>query len=248
MRQRAIEILAKEPEGLHFTDLYKKIQNENPDWNADTVFTVVSTLHRDLPNDVIKPSRGLFQLSRNAKRPTSVEPTDDHPATDQATILEKEFYNSFALFLKSDLEDETHLEALGGGGLRGKWNTPDIVGVYRPSAADTFKFSPEIVAGEVKTDPQQPIVAFGQAVAYRLFAHRVYIAMPTTISDVDRIRLESLCVLFGIGLVLFERDKTKPEYNTRVRAVTFQPDAFYVNQFAESLKKLNIKIFQELFG
>jgi hypothetical protein len=249
VKQLAKQILAEHPNGLRFTDLYKSIQARNSAWNKNMVFTTVSILHQKWPNEFIKPSRGIFQLANEAKQTHLSEDVESNAPSDPGKIPEKDFYRSFADFLKSDLEDETHLEALGGGGLKGKWNTPDIVGVYRPSAKDTFKFLPEIVAGEVKIDPLQPIIAFGQAVAYRLFAHRVYIAMPNSMSDNDKVRLESLCVLFGIGLVLFQpENRSKPEYVTRVRAVTFQPDAFYVNQFAETLKAHNLEIFEELFG
>ena len=208
IRQAARQILAEEPDGVHFADLYKRIQKEHPEWVKNTVFTTVSELHRAMPDEFIKPSRGLFQLADKAKGSPNLKTAEPSSPLDSSSVLEKQFYASFASFLKSDLEDETHLEPLGGNSFRGKWNTPDIVGVYRPATKDIYKFLPEIVAGEVKIDPLQPIVAFGQAIAYRLFAHRVYIAMPNTIGEDDKIRLESLCVLFGVGLVLFDRDKT----------------------------------------
>jgi hypothetical protein len=43
-------------------------------------------------------------------------------------------------------------------------------------------------------------------------------------------------VLFGVGLVLFDVDKTNPRFSIRVRAQRFSPDMFYVNEFAERLK------------
>jgi hypothetical protein len=44
-----------------------------------------------------------------------------------------------------------------------------------------------------KIDPQAPVVAFGQAVAYRLFSAKTYVAMPSTLTEEDQSRLESLC-------------------------------------------------------
>jgi len=52
------------------------------------------------------------------------------------------------------------------------------VGIYKPLASNLIKFPIEIVSAEIKIDPQQPVVAFGQAVAYRLFSTKPYIAMP----------------------------------------------------------------------
>ena len=142
----------------------------------------------------------------------------------------------------------THVVPLGGAGIKGKWGTPDVVGVYKSSARDVIKFPVEIICAEVKTEPQQPVVAFGQAVAYRLFSHRVYIAMPATLTDEDASRLEALCMLFGIGLVLFNVNKEQPNYAIRVRAQTHQPDTFYVNSFAERLFSHSKEAFEKLFG
>lgn len=52
----------------------------------------------------------------------------------------------------------------------------------------------------------------------------------------DQSRLESLCMLFGIGLVLFELNKDSPRFAIRVRAQRFSPDMFYANEFADRLK------------
>jgi hypothetical protein len=80
-----------------------------------------------------------------------------------------------------------------------------------------------------------------------LFAARTYVVMPATIKEEDRIRLESLCLLFGVGLVLFNPSKTEPEFDIRVRAQRFWPDMFYVNLFARQLHKTDEDKFQKLF-
>jgi hypothetical protein len=82
-------------------------------------------------------------------------------------------------------------------------------------------FPIEIVSAEIKIDPQAPVVAFGQAIAYLLFSTKTYIGMPTTLTEEDQSRLESLCMLFGIGLVLFHLDKDVPRFSIRVRALRF---------------------------
>src|ERR1035438_3063705 len=130
--------------------------------------------------------------------------------------------------------------------MKSKWGTPDVVGIYKPLASNLIKFPLEIISAEIKIDPQAPVVAFGQAVAYRLFSTKTYIAMPTTLAEQDKSRLESLCMLFGIGLVLFELNKNAPKFSIRGRAQRFSPDMFYVNEFADSLKRHNAKMFEEL--
>lgn len=142
----------------------------------------------------------------------------------------------------------TEVVALGGAGLKSKWGTPDVVGIYKPLARNLIKFPIEIISAEIKIDPQAPVVAFGEAVAYRLFSTKTYIAMPGTLTEEDQSRLESLCMLFGVGLVLFDLNKESPAFSIRVRAQRFSPDMFYVNEFAERLKLHDAEIFEELFG
>ena len=151
-------------------------------------------------------------------------------------VQESDFYEPFAEWLKNDLDEVTVVAPLGGSSLKSKWGTPDVVGVYKPLASNLIKFPVEIVSAEVKIDPQAPVVAFGQAVAYRLFSTKTYIAMPTSLTEEDQSRLESLCMLFGVGLVLFDLNKDAPQFSIRVRAQRFSPDMFYVNEFADRLK------------
>ena len=61
-------------------------------------------------------------------------------------------------------------------------------------------------------------------------------------------RLESLCMLFGVGLVLFDLNRDSPLFSIRVRAQRFSPDMFYVNEFADRLKHYDATTFEELFG
>jgi len=137
--------------------------------------------------------------------------------------------------------------SLGGSVLKTKWGTPDVIGVYKPLASNLIKFPLEVVAGELKVDAQAPVVAFGQAVACRLFAAKTYIAMPTTLSEEDQSRLEGLCMLFGVGLALFDLDLQSPNFTIRVRAQRFSPGMFYVNEFAPSLHKAAPEKFETLF-
>ena len=49
-------------------------------------------------------------------------------------------------WLKNDLEEATDAVALGGAGMKYKWATPDVIGVYRSLASQLIKFAAEIVA------------------------------------------------------------------------------------------------------
>jgi len=55
-------------------------------------------------------------------------------------------------------------------------------------------------------------------------------------------------MLFGIGLVMFSLDLTKPDFTIRVRAQRFFPDMFYVNEFADRLRRHNSEVFEHLFA
>jgi hypothetical protein len=198
---------------------------------------------------IVKPSRGLFQ-SADAED-TGIEELSESTIeiTPQGKkVTEVDFYEPFADWLRSDLGEVTAVASLGGSGIKAKWGTPDVVGVYKPLASNLIKFPLEIVSGEVKIDPASPVVAFGQAAAYRLFSSKCYIAMPTTLTQVDQSRLEALCMLFGIGLVLFDLDPGNPNFSIRVRAQRFSPDMFYVNEFADRLRAHDKTKFEKIFG
>jgi hypothetical protein len=247
IREEAVRMLGQERDGIRFMQLVKAIQTMHPDDNPNTIFTTISELHHTLAGKVIKPSRGLFQLADAAE----AEEREEFPGViveETERLLEQQFYPSFAEFLKNDLDEVTSAEPLGGAGLRGKWGTPDVVGVYKPRASDLIKFEKELISAEIKTDPLQPVVAFGQAVAYRLFSHKTYIAMPTTLSPKDRDHMEALCMLFGLGLVVFDLSVKNPNYSIRVRAQRFAPDMFYVNDFVDRLRKHDPEAFERLFG
>ena len=63
----------------------------------------------------------------------------------------------------------------------------------------------------------------------------------------DLERLQALCTLFGMGLVLFKLNPIDPQFEKRVTARRFEPDMFYVNEFARRLQKTNVDAFNQLF-
>lgn len=57
-----------------------------------------------------------------------------------------------------------------------------------------------------------------------------------------------MCLLFGVGFVMFDPATSDPRFEIRVRAQRFSPDMFYVNEFASRLHSLDAAKFQKLFG
>lgn len=233
----AVAIIREHPGGIRFTALVNEIHRRHPETPVNTIHGSVWNLDAVRPAEVRKPSRGLYVAAEPSEVPEPAKPK----------VREEEFYESFGEWLRSDLDEVTDVVALGGASFRAKWGTPDVLGVYKPLASNLVKFPLEIVAGEVKVASSEAITAFGQAVAYRLFAAKTYIAMPTGILEDDLGRLESLCMLFGVGLVLFDPEPKEPNYQIRVRAQRFSADMFYVNELADRLRTQDPETFEKLF-
>jgi hypothetical protein len=247
IRKEALTIVAARPGGIHYSELVEAIATKHPETLKTTIQGAVWNLAAVFPDLVTKPSRGLFKTaSADGDGPSDKAVTTTTAAG--VKLKESDFYDLFAQWLKNDLDEATTVVPLGGAGLKSKWGTPDVVGVYKPLASNLIKFPLEIVSAEMKIDPQTPVVAFGQAVAYRLFSTKTYIAEPSTISEEDLSRLEALCMLFGVGLILFDPSLTNPNFRIRMRAQQFSPDMFYVNEFADRLCLHNHEVFQDLFG
>ena len=157
-------------------------------------------------------------------------------------IKEDDFYKPFADWLVSELEECSKAIPLGGNKIGGKWGTPDVIGINEPKKSDIIRFSTEIITAEIKLDAASLITAFGQACAYRLFSHKVYLVIPKQASQEDIDRLDSLCIIFGIGLILFDSlNKLSPAFEIRVRALKHDPDMFYLNRIA---KQVEDELFQ----
>ena len=240
----ARRIIADHPGGIRYSHLVAEVSKLHTETPVNTIHGSVWNLDVAFPKEITKPTRGLFKPIG----PEDVVPPEPAmPADGASKIRESDFYEPFAQWLKNDLDEVTDVAAFGGAALKTKWGTPDVIGVYRPLASNLIKFPLEVVSAEIKIDPQAPVVAFGQAVAYRLFSTKTYIAMPISLTEEDQGRLEALCMLFGVGLVLFSLNPKQPEFSIRVRAQRFSPDMFYVNEFADRLRAHDPVIFEQLF-
>ena len=240
IRDKAVELLKNNPQGLRYYGLAEELTKYFPDTPENTVYSSVWNIHVTRSKEVYKPTRGLFKYRFSEEEIVEIEKP---PSTQR----EEDFYDPFANYLKNDLGECTDAIPLGGNCLGKKWGTPDVMGVYKASRRAVIQFPLEIISAEIKINPSEPITAFGQAIAYRLFSSKVYLVEPTIISNEDQDRIEALCVLFGIGLILFDLNPENPNFNIRVRAQRYNPDMFYVNELAEKLYNVRRDVFDRLF-
>ena len=65
----------------------------------------------------------------------------------------------------------------------------------------------------------------------KLFSHKSYIVVPETAQEEDISRLDSLCMIFGIGPIVFDSKTPRdPRFKILTRAARHEPDMFYVNK------------------
>jgi len=62
--QKAIDLLAHDPEGLRHSDLIRRLQAELPDIPINTIRGTLVGLAEYKPQEVYQPARGLFQHAR----------------------------------------------------------------------------------------------------------------------------------------------------------------------------------------
>lgn len=221
---RVRELLENEPEGLRYSVLWRRLVEALPDIPVNTIHGTIWNIEAKNPDEFYKPAKGIFRHVK-FRQPQSAaeEPTE-------LKIREQDFYSAFAEYLKSDLEECSNTLVLGGNKFKDKWGTPDVIGVLSPKATDIFKFPTEIVSAEIKLDHAGLITAFGQACAYKLFSHKSYIVVPASSQQADIDRLDSLCMIFGIGLIVFDsQNPNTPNFKIMTRAARHEPDMFYVN-------------------
>ena len=249
-------ILDQHPGGLRWAEVLRLIAAAHPETPSNSVRGATHLLFQGA-DDIVKIARGTYQLARyaEAEAADAVAQDDAAAATPVAidtgdrsagSVSEQDFYASFAEWLEEN-DEVTVAGALGGSSLGGKWGTPDVIGVLKPRAQDMFKFEPQIVTAEIKATPGQPVVAFGQAVAYRLFSHKSYIVVPRSTTRDDMNRLTSLCSIHGVGLVVFTLDRAVPDYAVIVLPAVASPDMFYVNTMLDRLKASEPRLLNRLF-
>jgi hypothetical protein len=235
--QKALEELENNPNGLRYSELVRRMKKEFPDFPLGTIEGTIWNLDIRVPEKVYKPARGLFRLVKFKGLETK-----EGLETPSEKIKEEDFYKPFADWLVSETEEATRAIPLGGNKFRDKWGTPDVIGIRESSRSDIVRPPTEVISAEIKADTNNLITAFGQACSYRLFSHKVYLLIPKQSSEEDISRLDSLCLIFGIGLVLFDVNNVEdPSFEIRVRPIKHEPDVFYTNKYLKLIEN-------ELFG
>jgi hypothetical protein len=231
--------------GLRWIDLYSLIKDEYPGMEDRTIIDGIKNFYSNNTSQVYKPEKGLYKLVKNNEVIfASVDPDvyeKDNLSSNK--IEEKKFYESFAAWLVDDLEECTKAKVLGNNVFGDKWGTPDIIGISKSLPTDTIKKEIEITSVEIKYDRYQLITAFGQACSYKLFSHKVYIAIPEQSKSEEKERLDSLCFLYGIGLVLFDDTDPNPtNFKLKNRAQKGTPDIDFLNKKIERAKDFFIDL------
>ena len=237
IREKAVEILKSNPDGLRYSELAKKISEIYEEIPIKTIHGSIWNLDSISPDKIYKPSRGLFRLTEFKSDDTEQLKEELIPKHTEK-IKEEDFYGPFADWLVNDLEECTKAIILGGNRFKDKWGTPDVIGKKESKRSDIIQAPIEIVAAEIKSEVNQLITAFGQSCSYRLFSHKSYLVVPKVSPQDEIARLDSLCMVFGIGLILFNsQDSTKPDFEIRVRPIKQEPDMFYVNKYMKYIEK-----------
>jgi hypothetical protein len=238
IKSAALRLLDENPEGLRYTGLHAKVMGIDSSFNPNTVNGCIWNLDAVYPDKVYKPSKGLFRLIKY--KPAESEVTEGPPSLQVpvSKAKEEDFYLPFANWLKNEIEDVTDAISIGGNVFKDKWGTPDVVGKRESRRSDIIKGITEIVSAEIKIDATQLVTAFGQACAYKLFSHKAYLVVSRQSQSEEISRLDSLCQIFGIGLVTFDADSpATPDFRILVRPVRHEPDLFYTNKYMALIEK-----------
>ncbi|MCC7014873.1 MAG: hypothetical protein IT454_20085 [Planctomycetes bacterium] len=240
VRQAATKLLGDEPAGLRYSELHRALAVALPDIKPTSLPSALVAFTNDLPAEIQKPSHGLYVHCKHADALNHAGDSELSPP--KPKVPETAFYGPFADWLMHDLEECTKAIALGGSTFGSKWGTPDVIGIREQRRGALIEFPTEIVSAEIKTAGSQLIVAFGQAVAYRLFSHKSYLVVPVDSPEPDVARLDVLARMLGIGLILFDAQSPEvPNFSIRVRAAKHEPDGYYLNDCLRHVEK-------ELFG
>src|SRR5262245_13183691 len=102
IKELAKQIIAQTPGGIRYSELVQRIATAHPETPKNTIHGSVWDLDKTYSGEVFKPSRGLFTMdgetTKRIEPPVLVTPT---------TSRESDFYDSFAEWLKNDLDEAT---------------------------------------------------------------------------------------------------------------------------------------------
>jgi len=227
----AIKLLRGNRGGLRFSELEHRLWKQLPECSRKTVTNAILSLESCHPDSVYKPSRGVYRSTLFRESAVLTPPA-------ARRNREEQFYSSFAIWLKAELLEVSHAIVLGGNVFRDRWGTPDVLGKSESRPSDLIKSPTSIVAAEIKADPGGLLLGFGQACAYRLFSHKSYLVIPKQTPPAELVRVEALCRLYSLGLVVFDRNSaTAPSFTLLVRPIRHEPDLSYTNRYLKQVER-----------
>ena len=115
-KARSLRFVNVNPGGIRYSVLVDKVSQQTPETPKNTIHGAVGNLDKIFPNEIAKPSRGLFTPATTSGNDTVAVGSTEQIAPTGAKIKESEFYNPFAEWLKNDLDEVTEVVSLGGAG------------------------------------------------------------------------------------------------------------------------------------
>lgn len=125
---------------MRFSDLVRLVLAFDGTLKRNTVTGNVWNLDQKCPEEVYKPSRGLFRLTKY--RDETPDAPVDTTVPPVSKVQEQDFYEPFADWLVTDLEECTKAIPLGGSVLNDKWGTPDVIGKWESQRSDIVQAPP----------------------------------------------------------------------------------------------------------
>jgi hypothetical protein len=228
IREAIKKELAGKPDGMDGRELVTTIAQRFPTVPRRMVAMVLVGSGLAKQGITQRDSSGVYRLRSAPTGPARPAVAKTGPARSPVAKTEKDFYEPFRCWLEGKPENCRKAIVVGGAPFGLKWSSPDVMGVRRTSGAHKFDLL-EIISAEIKLEPRKVVEAFGQACSYRLFSHKSYVVIPVDAAEQEE-RLDSLCMMFGIGLVVFKSNPRRPEFEIRVRAARGDVDVFELNR------------------
>jgi hypothetical protein len=150
IKELAKSIIASNHGGIRFSSLVDQILQQNPETPENTIHGSVRGLEKQFPQEVGKPSRGLYTPIGTKENDTVSAGSTEQIAPTTGVKVEP-----FAERLRNDLDEVTEVASIGGGGLKSKWVTPDVVGTYKKLPGNVIEFPVEIASAEIRIDPPE---------------------------------------------------------------------------------------------
>ena len=124
IRERALALLEKEPQGMRYMQLVRAVHDSAPETPINTVHGGVHSL-LSTTDQIVRPSKGLWVLKKFAdqdapggvarKPPDAIEIEQKGK---KVKLSEEQFYEAFANWLKTDAEEVVETLVMGGGSFK----------------------------------------------------------------------------------------------------------------------------------